>query len=132
MCGRTATVFDRTGLQTIGWRVIAAVTRLARHMGIRHQLPVYSPVTAKASLLAVAQALHLGGDPRPELRALLAREYDAKSVLLCGSGTQALTIAIREARRWEQTCVSASTTWTQTLSVPISRHSSECFGPAQR
>jgi len=68
-------------------------------MGIRHQLPVYSPVTAKASFLAVAQALHLGADPRPQLRALLEREYDAQSVLLCGSGTQALTIAIREARK---------------------------------
>ena len=68
-------------------------------MGIRHQLPAYSPITARASLLAVAQALHLGDDPRPQLRALLEREYDAQSVLLCGSGTQALTIAIREARK---------------------------------
>ncbi len=67
-------------------------------MEIRHQLPAYSPITARASLLAVAQALRLGDDPRPQLRALLEREYDAKSVLLCGSGTQALTIAIREAR----------------------------------
>jgi dTDP-4-amino-4,6-dideoxygalactose transaminase len=68
-------------------------------MEIRHQLPAYSPITAKASLLAVAQALHLGDDSRPQLRALLEREYDAKSVLVCGSGTQALTIAIREARK---------------------------------
>jgi dTDP-4-amino-4,6-dideoxygalactose transaminase len=68
-------------------------------MGIRHQLPAYSPITARASLLAAAQTLHLGDDPRPRLRALLEREYDARSVLLCGSGTQALTIAIDEARK---------------------------------
>jgi dTDP-4-amino-4,6-dideoxygalactose transaminase len=68
-------------------------------MAIRHQLAAYSPVSAAASLLAAAQAFHLGQDPRPRLRALLEKEYDAHSVLLCGSGTQALTIAIREARR---------------------------------
>jgi dTDP-4-amino-4,6-dideoxygalactose transaminase len=68
-------------------------------MELRHQLAAYSPVTAAASLRAAAQLLHLGGDPRPRLRALLEREYDSRSVLLCGSGTQALTIAIREALR---------------------------------
>ena len=68
-------------------------------MRIRHQLAAYSPVSATASLLAAAQVLHLGQDPRPRLRALLEKEYDAQSVLLCGSGTQALTIAIREARK---------------------------------
>src|SRR6266550_976971 len=68
-------------------------------MEIRHQLAAYSPVTAAASLRAAAQTLHLGDDPRPRLRALLQREYDSRSVVLCGSGTQALTIAIREARR---------------------------------
>lgn len=68
-------------------------------MEIRHQLPAYSPITARASLLAVAQALHFGEDPRPQLRALLEREYDSNSVVLCGSGTQALTIAILEARK---------------------------------
>jgi dTDP-4-amino-4,6-dideoxygalactose transaminase len=87
-------------------------------MGIRHQLPVYSPVTAKASLLAVAQALHLGADPRPELRALLEREYDAQSVLLCGSGTQALTIAIREARKRAD------------LSAPVALPAFSCFDVA--
>jgi len=66
---------------------------------IRHQLPAYSPVTARAALLATGQLFGLGDDPRPALRALLEREYDASSVLLCGSGTQALTIAIQEARR---------------------------------
>jgi dTDP-4-amino-4,6-dideoxygalactose transaminase len=68
-------------------------------MRFRQQLPAYSPVSAKAALLASAQALHLGADPRPALRALLEKEYDATSVVLCGSGTQALTLAIREAQR---------------------------------
>jgi dTDP-4-amino-4,6-dideoxygalactose transaminase len=66
---------------------------------IRRQLPAYSPVSARAALLATGQLLGFGDDPRPALRALLEREYDPSSVLLCGSGTQALTIAIQEARR---------------------------------
>jgi dTDP-4-amino-4,6-dideoxygalactose transaminase len=68
-------------------------------MAMRHQLPAYSPVSAKAALLAAGQLLDLGNDPRPMLQALLQREYDDRRVLLCGSGTQALTIAIQEARR---------------------------------
>lgn len=68
-------------------------------MAMRHQLPAYSPVSAKAALLATGQLFDLGKDPRPRLEALLQREYDARTVLLCGSGTQALTIAIQEARR---------------------------------
>ncbi len=66
---------------------------------IRHQLPAYSPVSAKAALLAAGQLSGMGKDPRPELRALIQREYDSSSVVLCGSGTQALTLAIQEARR---------------------------------
>jgi perosamine synthetase len=66
---------------------------------IRHQLPAYSPVSAKAALLAAGQLSGLGEDPRPALRALLQREYGAGSVVLCGSGTQALTLAIQEARK---------------------------------
>jgi hypothetical protein len=42
-------------------------------------------------------AFALGGDPRAGLRALLAREYYADAVILCGSGTQALTLALRSA-----------------------------------
>jgi dTDP-4-amino-4,6-dideoxygalactose transaminase len=68
-------------------------------MRIRHQLAAYSPVSAKAALLATGQLFGLGDDPRPVLRALLEREYGAASVLLCGSGTQALTVAIQEAQR---------------------------------
>ncbi|MDQ6770245.1 MAG: DegT/DnrJ/EryC1/StrS family aminotransferase [Gemmatimonadota bacterium] len=66
---------------------------------IRHQLPAYSPVSAKAAFLAAGQLSGIGEDPRPALGTLLKREYDAGSVVLCGSGTQALTLAIREARQ---------------------------------
>jgi dTDP-4-amino-4,6-dideoxygalactose transaminase len=66
-------------------------------MGIRRQLPAYSPITTKAMLGATARALGFGGDPRPRLRNLLVREYGAEAVLLCGSGTQALSFAIHEA-----------------------------------
>ena len=68
-------------------------------MPIRHQLPVYSPITARATLAATAQVVRLGRDPRPRLRDILAREYDSAEVVLCASGTQALTLAIREAVR---------------------------------
>lgn len=68
---------------------------------MHHQLPAYSPVSAKAAILAAGQLFDLGDDPRPTLQTLLEREYDAHTVLLSGSGTQALTIAIQEARRRE-------------------------------
>jgi perosamine synthetase len=66
---------------------------------MRHQLPVYSPLSARAVAHGVAQLFQIGDDPRPALTALLKREYGVKTVLLCGSGTQALTIAIQEAAR---------------------------------
>ncbi|MDP9202281.1 MAG: DegT/DnrJ/EryC1/StrS family aminotransferase [Gemmatimonadota bacterium] len=66
-------------------------------MRIRHQLPVYSPISGRAVLRAAREALGGGRDPRPDLVALLKREYDASAVLLCGSGTQALTISLLEA-----------------------------------
>jgi perosamine synthetase len=68
-------------------------------MRFRQQLPAYSPVSAKAAFLASTQVFQLGADPRPALRALLEKEYDATSVVLCGSGTQALTLAIKEGQR---------------------------------
>ena len=67
-------------------------------MRLRHQLAVYSPVTIASIAAAVAQALRLQRDPRPDLARLLEREYGADRMLLCGSGTQALQIAIATAR----------------------------------
>lgn len=66
-------------------------------MEFRRQLPAYSPIPASAALAAAAQLMGLGDDPRPRLVNLLQHEYGTQAVLLCRSGTQALTIAIREA-----------------------------------
>ncbi len=68
-------------------------------MPLRHQLPVYSPIPARATLAATAQVLRLGRDPRPTLRDIIVREYDSAAVVLCATGTQALTLAIRDAAR---------------------------------
>jgi dTDP-4-amino-4,6-dideoxygalactose transaminase len=66
-------------------------------MEFRRQLPAYSPIPARATLAATARLLGFGDDPRPQLRDLLSREYDCADILLCGSGTQALAMAIRKA-----------------------------------
>jgi perosamine synthetase len=63
-------------------------------MAIRHQLAVYSPIPIGAPMRGVAAALRLAHDPRPALVDLLRTEYDASSVVLTGSGTQALQTAI--------------------------------------
>jgi dTDP-4-amino-4,6-dideoxygalactose transaminase len=68
-------------------------------MAIRHQLAVYSPIPVGAPLRGVAAALRLAADPRPALIDVLQRELDATSVVLVGSGTQALQIAITHAVR---------------------------------
>ena len=65
---------------------------------MRHQLPVCSPLSPGAILAA---ALSRGGgadDPRAQLAALLRREYAADDVVLTGSGTQALQLALEAAR----------------------------------
>ncbi len=58
---------------------------------MRHQLPAYSPLRGR-SLLAAARPTRAGD--ADELRRRLANEYQAEEVLLCGSGTQALQLAI--------------------------------------
>jgi len=68
-------------------------------MAIRHQLAVYSPVPIGAPLRGVAAALRVTTDPRPALIDALQRDFDATSVVLTGSGTQALQVAIAHAVR---------------------------------
>jgi perosamine synthetase len=68
---------------------------------LRYQLPVHSPVTLDA-LAKTARAVARSIDARPELEALLRRTYNANSVTLCGSGTDALTRALRLARKSER------------------------------
>jgi dTDP-4-amino-4,6-dideoxygalactose transaminase len=63
-------------------------------MAIRHQLAVYSPISIASPLRGAAAALQIMADPRPALVDLLRQEYDASGVLLTGSGTQALQVAI--------------------------------------
>jgi DegT/DnrJ/EryC1/StrS aminotransferase family len=65
---------------------------------LRHQLPVYSPIPAAALVAAAASALYLHRDSRSGLADVLRRDFDADAVLLCGSGTQALQVAIECAR----------------------------------
>src|SRR5690606_9338949 len=67
-----------------------------RDVLMRHQPPVHSPIPLRALLGGVVRrgsrgAAHL------RLTELLAREYDATGVVLCGSGTQALQLALRAA-----------------------------------
>ncbi|HSH45937.1 MAG TPA: DegT/DnrJ/EryC1/StrS family aminotransferase [Longimicrobiales bacterium] len=59
---------------------------------IRHQLPVHSPLSAGHLLRGLARA---GGSARPRLKRLLTHRFSADRAILFGSGTQALTAAIR-------------------------------------
>ena len=67
-------------------------------MHLRHQLAVYSPVPLRG--LAAATAAALGGNRHSldQLDLLLRREYASDEVLLCGSGTQAIQLAIQNGR----------------------------------
>jgi perosamine synthetase len=63
-------------------------------MGLRHQLPVYSPLPWQAVRAALRR-----GDPRPTLAATLRSEHGVGEVLLLESGTHALTLALLAAAR---------------------------------
>ena len=63
-------------------------------MRLRHQLASYSPVSVAAAGYATWRALGRGADPRRQLLEELARDYAASGGVLCGSGTQALQLAI--------------------------------------
>jgi hypothetical protein len=63
-------------------------------MRFRHQLPVYSPIPSRAVVAAAINAAGLQRDARGELAAVLRDDFAADDVLLCGSGTQALQVAI--------------------------------------
>lgn len=66
---------------------------------LRHQLPVYSPIPPTAYWHAVRGVSCRAPDPRAPLRERLRREYRAPRVLLCGSGTTALELALHIALR---------------------------------
>ena len=67
-------------------------------MRLRHQLAVYSPIPVRALAAATAAAFGGNRDCVRELEGVLRREYAADEALLCGSGTQALQVAIECAR----------------------------------
>jgi dTDP-4-amino-4,6-dideoxygalactose transaminase len=64
---------------------------------IRHQLPVYSPVSLASIAGAALSRYRDEGGARARLSELLLREYAADDVALCGSGTQALQLALETA-----------------------------------
>ena len=65
----------------------------------RKQLPVYSPVTV-GSVAAAFIASATGGErARKRVLELVCAEYGPRDVLLLDSGTSALTLALRAARR---------------------------------
>ena len=66
---------------------------------MRRQLPVSSPLSLPVIWSAVVQATRLTPDPRKALATLLAEEFSAESVVLCGSGTEALQLALRAAKQ---------------------------------
>ncbi|HEY7192135.1 MAG TPA: DegT/DnrJ/EryC1/StrS family aminotransferase, partial [Gemmatimonadales bacterium] len=68
-------------------------------MILRRQLPAYSPLTAVSIRQAVVHGLGPGMDGQADLSAALAREYAADQVILLGSGTQALQVALELAMR---------------------------------
>ena len=67
-------------------------------MRLRHQLPAHSPVPARALLRAVRALAHAGAD-RDAVEGLLRDRYAATQVTLCGSGTEALQLALQVAMR---------------------------------
>jgi perosamine synthetase len=65
----------------------------------RHQPPVFSPVPLGALPAVTAAAMRIAGEPRPRLEAKLRRDFGADRAILCGSGTQALQLALLLARQ---------------------------------
>lgn len=65
----------------------------------RHQPPVYSPIPSGILWGAMAGAARPSADARPALRERLRREFHAPGVVLSGSGTAALELALRAALR---------------------------------
>jgi len=64
-------------------------------LGLRHQLPVHSPLGAGALLRSLAPGT--GAGACAALQRELADSYRADAVVLCGSGTQALQLALAAA-----------------------------------
>jgi dTDP-4-amino-4,6-dideoxygalactose transaminase len=66
---------------------------------MRRQPPAASPLSAAKLSLAALDALASAGDARDALGAYLSERFRAEAVLLTGSGTQALQVALARATR---------------------------------
>ena len=62
-----------------------------------HQLPVHSPLELDTAWRGIQVGLRSGHDSRPRVRSLVRVLYHGADALLVGSGTQALTLALRAA-----------------------------------
>ena len=82
---------------------------------LRHLPPVHSPVDATAALRAVLT--RSPRDPVRELERLLAERFSADGVILCGSGTQALQLALYLARTAAGRHTAALPAYTSRMSV---------------
>lgn len=65
-------------------------------LGLRRQLPAYSPIRSASLAAGLLGAFGLG-NPRKSLRVRLEQEFGTRHVLLTDSGTTALRLAIRGA-----------------------------------
>jgi dTDP-4-amino-4,6-dideoxygalactose transaminase len=65
---------------------------------IRHQLTVSSPLTIGRIARAIAQGPFRPGSARERLSAYLSKQFKATGVVLAGSGTQALQLALETIR----------------------------------
>lgn len=70
----------------------------SRRWPLYRQLPAQSPVSPAATAIACAHAAGFGVDARARLAALLQRRFQADGVLLVGSGTHALQLALAACR----------------------------------
>ncbi|MDH5761183.1 MAG: DegT/DnrJ/EryC1/StrS family aminotransferase, partial [Gemmatimonadota bacterium] len=61
---------------------------------IRHQLPGYSPLTLGGIMVAAARGVAAGRAVGFELEAYLSERFRGEEVVLTGSGTQALQLAL--------------------------------------
>lgn len=64
----------------------------------RHQLPATSPVSGSGVLRAAITALSLENGSPGDLRRILCQDYRVAGAIPCGSGTEALVLALRGAR----------------------------------
>jgi perosamine synthetase len=80
-------------------RGIGSAERRGALLWPRQHTPVYSPIRTRDLLKALEAGLLQRTDPRSKLAGILRDQYRAEHVVLCGSGTQALQVALVAALR---------------------------------